>query len=115
MSISCLTSHLTEYRKLYNQEIKNNIQLAQSKTYDWQINYQNQNFSETNIIPLVLHVISTDEAEYISDDQIKAQIEYLNQAFKEVNIEFCLASIDPNGLPTTGISHLKRYGELIGK
>lgn len=69
-------------------------------------------------IPVVVHVIYKNTSENLSDDQIKAQIAILNQDFRRLNtnqnnrwsqaddmkIEFCLASIDPKGAATNGIT-----------
>jgi len=75
----------------------------------------------TIVIPVVFHIIYNTTAENISDAQIYAQIQQLNLDFTatnpdvgdtpsvftpvgNMNIEFCLATQDPNGNPTTGIN-----------
>ncbi|TAE48212.1 MAG: T9SS C-terminal target domain-containing protein [Bacteroidetes bacterium] len=69
-------------------------------------------------IPVVVHVVYNTAAENISDAQILSQITVLNADFRRLNsdanntwsqaadaeIEFCLASVDPNGNATTGIT-----------
>ena len=69
-------------------------------------------------IPTVVHVIYSNSNENISDAQINSQIDVLNLDFRLLNtdqnndwpqnadseIEFCLASVDPNGNSTTGIT-----------
>ncbi len=74
-------------------------------------------------IPVVVHVVHNGEAigsgPNISDAQILAQIEVMNEDFRKMAgtngastnaagadsfIEFCLAKIDPNGNATTGIT-----------
>ncbi len=77
-------------------------------------------------IPVVVHVIHSGEAigvgENLSAERIQAQIDVLNEDFNAENptyasaparwqddignaeIQFCLASIDPNGNPTNGIT-----------
>jgi hypothetical protein len=73
-------------------------------------------------IPVVVHVVYNGNNENISEAQIISQIEVLNTDFRKMNtnaaniptefvsiaadpeIEFCLASIDPSGMPTTGIT-----------
>jgi hypothetical protein len=69
-------------------------------------------------IPVVVHVVWNTSAENISDAQILSQITVLTEDFRRLNadqdaswpqaadteIEFCLASVDPNGNPTTGIT-----------
>ncbi len=72
----------------------------------------------TITIPVVVHVVYNTSAENISAAQIQSQIDVLNQDFRRTNpdadgtwpqaadseIEFCLASVDPNGNPTSGIT-----------
>jgi len=71
-------------------------------------------------IPVVFHVVYNTSSQNISDSKITAQISQLNLDFAKLNsdngntpsifqptgnmdIQFCLASRDPNGNPTTGI------------
>jgi len=69
-------------------------------------------------IPIVVHVVYRTATENISDAQIQTQIDVLNEDFRRLNsdvtndwsqaadaeIEFCLATVDPNGNATTGIT-----------
>lgn len=69
-------------------------------------------------IPVVVHVIYSNANENISVAQIQSQIDVLNEDFRRTNsdadntwsqaadteIEFCMATIDPNGNATTGIT-----------
>ncbi|MFD2551596.1 immunoglobulin-like domain-containing protein [Bizionia sediminis] len=69
-------------------------------------------------IPVVVHVIYSNANENISDAQILSQIKVLNDDFRRLNtdadnvwsqaadteIQFCLATIDPNGNATNGIT-----------
>ncbi|GIV38264.1 MAG: hypothetical protein KatS3mg033_0064 [Thermonema sp.] len=73
-------------------------------------------------IPVVVHVIYSNSNENISDAQIQSQIDVLNEDFRRLNadkvntpaefapyaadveIQFVLASTDPNGNPTNGIT-----------
>ena len=72
-------------------------------------------------IPVAVHVVWNAAAQNISDAQIASQIDVLNRDFRRTNpdvsgtpapflpltadarVEFALASVDPNGAPTTGI------------
>ncbi|MGH1334992.1 MAG: M43 family zinc metalloprotease [Aureispira sp.] len=83
-----------------------------------------QTFTSNNIytIPVVVHVLYNSPAQNISRQRIDEQIQSLNQDFRRQNldgqytpisflpiaadteIQFCLATRDPNGLPTTGIT-----------
>jgi PKD repeat protein len=74
------------------------------------------------IIPVVVHVIQQTNTNVISDDRVQSQIDVFNEDFGKYNadtsqiplefqgvaancnIRFCLAKIDPNGCPTTGIN-----------
>lgn len=73
-------------------------------------------------IPVVVHVVYNTTSQNISDAQIQSQITILNQDFRRTNadktktpttftsvaadaeIEFCMATVDPNGNPTNGIT-----------
>ena len=69
-------------------------------------------------IPVVVHVVYNTSTENISDAQVQSQIDVLNEDFRRTNsdadntwsqaadteIEFCLASVDPNGNATNGIT-----------
>jgi hypothetical protein len=81
-----------------------------------------QRFSGTAHIPVVVHVVWNTAAQNISQAQIDSQIEVLNRDFRATNtdigsvpapfaglvadarIEFALATTDPNGNPTTGVT-----------
>lgn len=68
-------------------------------------------------IPVVFHVVYANETENISDAQLMEQLQVLNEDFRRTNadqddawpqaadteIEFCLATRDPNGAPSNGI------------
>jgi hypothetical protein len=81
-------------------------------------------------IPVVVHVIHNGEAigtaPNITDAQVESQITVLNQDFRkmsgtpgfnsdpvgaDIEIEFVLAKVDPNGNPTNGIEHIN-MGQL---
>ena len=71
-------------------------------------------------IPVVVHVVYNTTAENISDAQILTQIDVLNKDFAKMNadaantpsiftasntdIQFCMASVDPTGAATNGIT-----------
>jgi len=77
------------------------------------------------MIPVVVHVIHRDGQENISDQQIESQIDVLNRDFRKTNpdvasvpapfrplaadsmVEFALASRDPNGQNTNGITRTR--------
>ena len=79
-------------------------------------------------LPVVVHVIYSNPLENISDAQVMSQIEVLNQDYRRQNpdrdrtprqfeddaadtgIEFCMATVDPNGNPTDGIHRVSFSG-----
>lgn len=122
----CLTDHVTE------EFFKNNPQEAQQlqeKFYqDWNEHLQNntpatqRKSGAVRIIPVVFHIIHTYGEENISKAQILDQMRVLNEDFRRLNadkgntrsifqgdaadceIEFRLATKDPNGNCTDGIT-----------
>ena len=68
-------------------------------------------------IPVVFHIVYNNNTENISAAQIQSQLDVLNADFRRLNsdadgtwsqaadseIEFCLATVDPNGNATNGI------------
>lgn len=79
----------------------------------------------TITIPVVVHVVYANSTENISDAQVLSQIAVLNADFSASNsdignvpsvwqsdvgnpeIQFCLAQVDPNGNPTSGINRVQ--------
>jgi len=84
--------------------------------------------NEIITIPVVVHVLFNNSAQMISDERILSQIAVLNEDYRMLNadklsvpdvyktkaadakIMFCLAQVDPQGRPTTGI--LRRYTKV---
>ncbi len=78
-------------------------------------------------IPVVVHVVHNTDAQDISDEQVLSQIDVLNRDFRATNpdvsivppvfaplvadsrIEFSLATTDPAGKPTTGITRTRTH------
>jgi hypothetical protein len=76
-------------------------------------------------IPIVFHVVYNTPEQNISDAQILSQLQVLNEDYRrrnadttqinapfkklaaDTNIQFCLATLDPNGQPTSGITRTK--------
>lgn len=97
--------------------------------------YTNRNYIESRsliTIPVVVHILWFDPSEDISDASINEQLKILNQAFSRSNddvtkvpeefksvtsstiIRFCLASITPENLPTSGIIRKRTNINEIG-
>ncbi len=104
-----LQQHFPEYAQKQDQ---NNQRLYQFLSSD------SANYHEKTIhtIPIVFHIMHQNGPENISDATVIQAVNELNQRFQNsgqffdatghpVDIQFCLASIDPWGNPTTGITH----------
>jgi len=84
-----------------------------------------QSLAPLYTIPVVVHVVYKTAAQNISDAQIQSQIDALNKDFQKLNtdvsgvpgvwttlvancrVQFCLATVDPAGNPTTGIRRVQ--------
>ena len=77
-------------------------------------------------IPVVVHVLYHNSTTNISDAQVLSQIDVLNEDFRRTNadadgtwpqaadveIEFCMANVDPNGNSTSGITRTAVSNEI---
>ena len=128
---NCATTAYLEHQKKQNPALEQQQQQVQQavrkKLQQQQNGWQNLRATTTITIPVVFHVVYNGEAENISDEQILSQLEVLNADFRRRNadavntpsyfapyaadtrIEFCLASLAPNGDPTTGITRTQTY------
>ncbi|MBV6653223.1 MAG: zinc metalloprotease, partial [Mameliella sp.] len=86
----------------------------------------------TITIPVVVHVVYNTASENISMAQIQSQIDVLNDDFRRLNadasstpsdfqpiaadseIEFCLATVDPQGNPTDGVTRTQTSSSSFG-
>ncbi len=112
--------HLEKYQAAEREEPRLQIYAPIST----EVSNDLQTISQRSVatLPVVVHVVWHEEEENVSDDQIYSQIEILNADFRAKNcqipevlpqfkeliadmeLEFCLASIDPDGNPTDGIT-----------
>lgn len=115
---------------IYNSHVKQDPNItrvreaAEAAAKKWrQNNSGKKNAAPVVIIPVVFHVIYNVDSlhQNIPDSVIYSQIDVLNEDFRRLNpdtddirsifdslssdieIEFCLASVDPSGNPTSGI------------
>ena len=124
----CATMQILEKRIAKDPSIKLRMEQSEMQTQKWiAANPMVKKGQQAVItIPVVFHIIHTGEligtGSNISDAQIQSQIDILNEDFRLMNsdslpdthpfwnytedaeIEFCLASRDPNGNATTGIT-----------
>ncbi len=101
-------------------ELKQARQLIEQQAQDWIAN--GEKVSAVITIPVVVHVVYNTSTQNISNAQILSQLEVLNEDYRKLNanasntpsefqglaadveVEFCLASRDPNGNWTDGIT-----------
>ena len=118
---NCKSMENLEYRKQLNPLLEENMKqieaYTQNKIQEMQ-GQQNKIVGDIITIPVVVHVIYSNSNENISDAQILSQMQVLNDDFRRTNsdadntwsqaadmqIEFCLASVDENGNATNGIT-----------
>ena len=116
---SCGTMENLEYRKQQDPGLEARMQeietYTQNKVQEMQMNRVDGNIIT---IPVVVHVLYRNSTENISVAQIQSQLDVLNEDFRRTNpdadntwsqaadteIQFCLATVDPNGNATTGIT-----------
>ncbi|MBL7941338.1 MAG: zinc-dependent metalloprotease [Flavobacteriales bacterium] len=98
---------------------------------NWQRDHHNRGGGGgVYVLPVVFHVVYHEENQNLPDSVIWSQIEVLNEDYRRLNadaintrseflpvaadceIEFQLAQVDPNGNPTSGITHT--YTEETG-
>lgn len=132
LSVSAQRPHCGTYEYIQEQNGLNplyseQLRIAREQALEYENDPANQSSRAGVIfIPVVFHVMHTGEAigtgKNLSDAQLISQIEALNRDFRKRNsdttsipgvfsgrasdceIEFCLASFDPSGSPTSGIT-----------
>lgn len=126
IGLFCFSNQLfsQEHRCISESHLEHNDQL--NKDYQKKIAQilanRDQQKSSDNLglitIPVVVHILHNTTAQNISDAQVQSQIDVLNKAFDleapwittfypqatDVEIQFVLANVDPNGNTTTGIT-----------
>ena len=127
--IKCITDEYEEYLQKNDPKRKSNAEFEawiEGKMIEYQ-NLQAVSSESGGIIyiPVVVHVIHNGDAygtnENITDEQVASQITVMNQDFRrmlgtpgyntspvgaDIQIEFVLAKVDPNGNPTNGINRV---------
>ncbi|MEN9333112.1 MAG: hypothetical protein RLY35_292 [Bacteroidota bacterium] len=95
-------------------------QQIEEQTQEFVAHYGENSNRALVTIPVVFHIVYNGTTNNISDAQVLSQLQVLNQDFRKLNqdvgltpslftasdpnIEFCLATVDPNGNATTGIT-----------
>ena len=114
--------HLEMLQQKHPQIVKNMEQIEKHTNKVLQNTSSNQKVNGVITIPVVVHVLYNTSAQNISDAQILSQIQVLNEDFRRTNsdasdtpsdflgvaadseIEFCMATSDPSGNSTNGIT-----------
>lgn len=117
----CETMENLEYRKQLDPNLESRMNqieaFTQAKVAQMESS-SNKIVGNVITIPVVVHVIYSNTNENISEAQILSQIQVLNDDFRRLNadadntwsqaadtqIEFCMATVDPNGNATNGIT-----------
>ncbi len=114
---NCGSMDLLEEQLLNDPKRQSKIEAIEKATQKF-IDSPSKNVTGIITIPVVVHVVYNGSTQNISDAQINSQINILNEDFRRMNsdadntwsqaadaeIEFCLASVDPNGNSTSGIT-----------
>ncbi|MCB0686145.1 MAG: zinc metalloprotease [Saprospiraceae bacterium] len=110
-----------EYEQQLDPQRLERLEMIEKHTREF-LNNPNRDVTGVITIPVVVHVVWNTSTENLSDAQIQTQIDVLNEDFRRLNadasntpsvflgvaadteIEFCLATVDPNGNATNGIT-----------
>lgn len=117
----CATMDYLQMQLQQNPQLAAQMQAVEQQTQQYVAKPTNSANRSIITIPTVVHVVYANTAQNISTAQIQSQIDRLNLDYQKLNpdwtntpsvwqslvadyqIEFCLASRDPNGNTTTGI------------
>lgn len=128
----CGLHALQQYKELTDPGYLQRRQEVDAFTKNWIENGKHQKTAAVVTIPVVVHVVYANATQNVSDAQIQSQIDVLNADFRRQNsdtsntpsdfgmvvadteIEFCLASTDPAGNATTGITRTQTNVPQIG-
>lgn len=120
-------------QQMQDQDRAEQIRMTQAAAAKWRAEHQGDMRAPAPImtIPVVVHVLYKNATQNITDQQIYSQIAILNQDYRrlnadtintpsmfdsiaaDINVEFCLATIDPNGNPTNGITRTSTTGGQV--
>jgi len=130
----CATMDVLEQQLADDPTLQDRMDALERKVQDWiaQQDRSARGGFEVYTIPVVVHVVWVDSAENIPDSQVFSQMDVLNEDFRRMNadtsetrevfkgvasdvgIEFCLATVDPDGNPTTGIVRTQGNPGFLG-
>lgn len=120
----CGTDYIVQKALQENPSLQSNIDEIEQLTDQWIKDNPMTGTDKALLvrIPVVVHIVYNTAPQNLSDARIQSQIDVLNADYRRLNadasntpsafsglaadieIEFCLASKDPNGNPTNGIT-----------
>jgi Pregnancy-associated plasma protein-A/Secretion system C-terminal sorting domain len=119
----CATTDVWQQRAAQDPRYLERRNQSEAATQAWIATQPQANKTTVVVtIPVVVHVVYKNSTENISDAQVQSQIRVMNEDFRlrnadslannhpfwgataDAEIDFCLASIDPSGNATTGIT-----------
>ncbi len=114
----CNSADYLNKQLMENPGMQENLEKIERQIAEFSASEISRSSSSVYTIPVVVHVVYKSNTQNISDAQVLSQIDVLNKDFRRLNtdanntwsqaddtqIEFCLASVDPNGNPTSGIT-----------
>lgn len=127
-SEKCGTMHNYSSMCEKDPEYAKKVWQAEQSARNWKAqNAGNAKVNSTLVIPVVFHCVykSTSDPTYLHDSVFQRQIMVLNETYSKSNpnyvntrpvfdtmgantdIQFCFASVDPNGNPTNGINRVQ--------
>lgn len=122
-------------RQVQNPDVAGRYAAAQQAAAAWRANHASQRTTLDSLltIPVVVHVLYKNANQNISMEQIQSQIRILNEDYRrqnadtvntvavfdsiaaDIQVEFCLAALDPDGQPTDGVTRTSTTGgQLLG-
>ena len=129
---SCGTMQYLEFLESKDADLRTRMQKNEFNLQRWIENQPENSNSTILTIPVVVHVVYYNSTENISTAQVQSQIDILNEDFRRLNadasntpsgfqsvaadteIEFCLATTDPNGNSTSGITRTSTSQSSFG-
>ena len=120
-----------EFLRSNDHQLDSKMQKIEEEIQNWITNKSSSESQSIITIPVVVHVVYYNNSENISDQQIFSQIDILNKDFRRNNsdtvntpiafqsvaadseIEFCLATRDPFGNTTNGITRTSTSQSLL--
>lgn len=130
----CGTMQHLDWKEQNNPRYASQMEEVEEQARLWLESHRDLAGGGVITIPTVVHVVWTDPDQNITDAQVLSQMDVLNADFRRLNadttltrpefdslaadfeVEFCLATTDPNGNSTTGIvrTNSPNGGQLFG-